>query len=174
MPHTLEEFAAACQGFLSADPGRGGREKVRNMLQHLLVDEDFLAKHLGPDNKTPKQVIYEDRKLGFQILAHVNEDACESPPHDHGTTWAIYGQARGVTEMREYRVIRPGSETQPKEVEVEKTYQMTPGVAVIYDEYKVHSPKRYGPTKLIRITGWDVDKLKRSRIALAPEAVPAE
>lgn len=167
MSHTLEDFAAACRGFLSEDSGPAGREKVRALLTEVLVDKDFVAKHLGPDNTTEKTVIYEDKDLGFQILAHVHTGAKESPAHDHGTTWAIYGQAEGETEMSEYKVVSKGDNGKPTEVERERTYVMKPGDAYLYNEYKVHSPKREGPTRLIRITGTDVDKLRRTDIAVA-------
>ena len=81
--------------------GPEGREAVAKILRKALVDDDFIAETLGPDNTTARQLIYEDPDLGFCILAHVNLDAERSPPHDHGPARAIYGQAKGVTEMSE-------------------------------------------------------------------------
>lgn len=66
-----------------------------------LKDEKFLATCLN-ENTPDRQVIYEDPKPGFCICAHVNRDAREANPHDHGTSWAIYGQAFGETEMSDY------------------------------------------------------------------------
>ena len=71
------------------------------MLREVLKDEKFLATCLN-ENTPDRQVIYEDPKLGFCICAHVNRDAREANPHDHGTSWAIYGQAFGETEMSDY------------------------------------------------------------------------
>ena len=45
------------------------------------------------------KVLYEDPDLGFQVLAHINDKARVSPPHDHGASWAIYGQATHYTDM---------------------------------------------------------------------------
>ena len=81
--------------------GPEGREAVAKILRKALVDDDFIAETLGPDNTTTRQLIYEDPDLGFCILAHVNLGAERLPPHDHGPAWAIYGQAKGVTEMSE-------------------------------------------------------------------------
>ena len=81
--------------------GPEGREAVAKILRKALVDDDFIAETLGLDNTTTRQLIYEDPDLGFCILAHVNLGAERSPPHDHGPAWAIYGQAKGVTEMSE-------------------------------------------------------------------------
>lgn len=167
MAHTIESFAAECREILSADSGIAGRRKVCERLREVLLDKDFVARHLGPGNTSEKTVIYEDPDLGFQILAHVYAGAKQSAPHDHGTTWAIYGQAAGETEMSEWKVVSKGENGKPTEVVLEKTYVMKPGDAYLYNEYKVHSPKREGATRLIRITGKDVDKLKRTDIAVA-------
>jgi hypothetical protein len=42
-----------------------------------------------------------------------------------------------------------------------RTYKLTPGVAHVYNEHDLHSPKRAGPTSLIRIEGTNMDKVKR-------------
>ena len=87
MGHTLEQFAADCHRLLKAEPGPAGRQKVCELLREVLQDEEFVATHLG-DDVPERKVIYEDRELGFCILAHVNQGAKTSPPHDHGSTWA--------------------------------------------------------------------------------------
>jgi len=64
----------------------------------VLKDEKFLATCVN-ENTPDRQVIYEDPKPGFCICAHVNRDAREVNPHDYGTSWPIYGQAFGETEL---------------------------------------------------------------------------
>jgi len=64
--------------------------------------------HLG-DDVPERKVLYEDPELGFCILGHVYRGAKDSHPHDHGPSWAIYGQAQGETAMTDYEpVARPG------------------------------------------------------------------
>jgi hypothetical protein len=41
---------------------------------------------------------------------------------------------------------------------------MKPGDAHLYDVGAVHSPKRDAPVKLIRIEGWNLDRVQRSNI----------
>ena len=108
MPYTLESFSSACRDILKAEPGVAGRKKVCALVKEVLKDEAFLKVHLT--DKTPeRKVIYEDPELGFCILGHVYEGAKDSNPHDHGPSWAIYGQARGETVMTDYEpVARPG------------------------------------------------------------------
>src|SRR5712691_9417026 len=83
MSWTLEQSSAACQRALTNDPGPGGRKKVCEIVQDVLKDEAFVARHVGDDGPERK-ILYEDPKLGFCILAHVYQGAKESNPHDHG------------------------------------------------------------------------------------------
>src|SRR5207249_366044 len=96
MGHTLAQFAAECHRILKANPGPTGRQQVCTLLQEVLKDESFVTIHLG-DDVPERKILYEDPELGFCILAHVHHDVRTSPPHDHGPSWAIYGQARGET-----------------------------------------------------------------------------
>ncbi len=160
MAHTLEEFAAACQKILTDEPGPPGREKVCALVRDVLKDEAFVAKHLG-DDVPERKILYEDPRLGFCILAHNYRGAKESAPHDHGPTWAIYGQARGETVMSDWAVVEPAAEGKPGKVRLVRSYPLTPGMAHVYNEGQLHSPRRDGPTRLIRIEGRNVEKLRR-------------
>ena len=42
-----------------------------------------------------------------------------------------------------------------------RTYKLTPGVAHVYNEGDLHSPKRVDSTMLIRIEGVNMEKVKR-------------
>jgi hypothetical protein len=55
--------------------------------------------------------------------------------------------------MTDWRIVRPGDEANPTLVEPERTYVLQPGDAHFYDVGVVHSPKREGLTKLVRIEG---------------------
>ena len=160
MAYTLQQFSAACRRILADDPGVAGREKICALLQDVLKDESFVAAHLT-DDAPERKIIYEDKELGFCILAHSYKGAKESQPHDHGPSWAIYGQASGETVMSDWTVIEPASETKAGKVRHAHAYPLKPGMAKVYNVGDVHSPKREGPTRLIRIEGTNMDKVKR-------------
>jgi predicted metal-dependent enzyme (double-stranded beta helix superfamily) len=157
---TLEQLAAECHRILESNPGPAGREKVRGVVQDVLKDSAFVARHLG-DDVPERKILYEDPTLGFCILAHNYTGAKESAPHDHGSTWAIYGQARGETVMSDWTVLEPAAEGKPGKVQRARSYPLKPGDAHVYNEGDVHSPRREGPTKLIRIEGRNMDRVKR-------------
>jgi predicted metal-dependent enzyme (double-stranded beta helix superfamily) len=161
MAHTLEAFAAACHDILMADPGPPGRERVCDLLEQALKDENFVAETLGGDDLPERKIIYQDPDLGFCILAHVYKDAKQSPPHDHGPTWAIYGQAAGETLMTDWALVEKATPDKTGTVTHVRDYKLSPGMAKVYNEGDLHSPRRDGPTKLIRFEGVDVTKIKR-------------
>lgn len=166
MSVSLEQLSAGCHDALSADPGVGGRKKVCALIQEALSDKEFVAAQLG-DDVPERKIIYEDPELGFCILAHVNHGARESKPHDHGPTWAIYGQAQGETIMSDWELVEPASEDKAGKVRLVRQYSLTPGMAYVYNEGDLHSPRRDGPTRLIRVEGRNVEKIRR----LAYEAI---
>jgi len=162
MGYTLEQFSAKCRAILKSEPGPKGREKICGLVQDLLKDEKFVATHVG-DGTPERKILFEDPELGFCILAHAYTGVKESPPHDHGPSWAIYGQARGETLMSDWAMVEPASADKPGKVRHVKSYALTPGMARLYNEGDLHSPKREGPTRLIRIEGMNMDKVRRLR-----------
>jgi hypothetical protein len=165
MPYTLEQFAVDCRAALTKNPGSAGRELVRQYTERACSDPDFVAKHLGPDNHDDRKILYEDPDLKFCILAHVYKGEKNSNPHDHGPSWAVYGQAAGVTEMTDWRLVTKPQNGAPGKVAKVRTYALTPGVA--HAEGVLHSPARAGDTKLIRIEGQDLTKVKRDKFEVA-------
>jgi hypothetical protein len=171
MAYTLEQLASDIRAALKADPGVGGKEAVRKLVSKVLLDKDFVDRHLTADQCKPRKVLYEDPELGFCICGHVYEKPAHGEPHDHGSSWAIYGLAVGDTEMTDWRIVRKGDGTNPTLVEPERTYVLKPGDSHFYDVGVVHSPRRDSLTKLVRIEGANLDRIKRSNIKAASKAV---
>ena len=166
MSITLPRLAADIRTVLTLDPGPAAKQHVCRLVERALRDRDFVATHLkdraiGAD---PREVLYEDPELGFCICGHVYMDKALGKPHDHGTSWAIYGQATGVTEMTDWRIVEAGAGAKPTLVEPARSYLLEPGAAHFYDVGAVHSPKREAPVKLIRIEGRNLDRERRSNI----------
>jgi predicted metal-dependent enzyme (double-stranded beta helix superfamily) len=162
MAITVEQFAGECHTILKSEPGPSGRRKICMLLEDLLREPGFVQESIT-ESTSERQLLYEDPELGFCILAHNYKGAKDSPPHDHGPSWAIYGQARGETEMTDYELVAPAAEGKPGKARARRTYKLMPGNAYVYNEGELHSPRRRGPTQLIRIEGTNMDRIKRLR-----------
>lgn len=167
MSYTLEQFSADCRAALLKDPGPAGRELVRQYTARASCDPDFVARYLGPDATSDRSILYEDPDLHFCILAHVYKGAKISSPHDHGPSWAVYCQVAGTTEMTDWRLVQKPAGGQPGKVAKVRSYELTPGMARVYNEGDLHSPRRESDTRLIRIEGTDLTKVKRDKFEVA-------
>ena len=173
MAITLEQLSTDIRAALKADAGPAGKQAICRIVEKVLRDEDFVARHLTAEQCKPRKVLYEDPEPGFCICGHVYEKPAPGAPHDHGPSWAIYGLAVGDTEMTDWRIVKKGEGEAPALVVPEKSYVMRPGDAHFYDVGVVHSPKRDGLTKLVRIEGENLDRIKRSNIKAAETATQA-
>lgn len=160
MATTIEQFATACRSALTADPGPAGREKLCTLVRDVLQDKSFIATYIRADGPERK-VLYEDPELGFTILAHAYQGAKNSSPHDHGPTWAIYGQASGETIMTDWECLARPTETAPGKARRIRDYKLTPGMAYLYEPGVLHSPRRESSTTLLRVEGSNLDRIKR-------------
>ena len=97
----------------------------------------------------------------LRATSNVYRGAKVSPPHDHGTTWAIYGQAVGETMMTDWTAVTRPAEGRPGQVRRGRDYALRPGDAYLYHPGDVHSPRRDGPTRLLRVEGVNTDRIER-------------
>ena len=166
MAYQLDRFVADCRASLKRDPGPGGREQVRLNLERLLSNKDFVEEYCGEKVERGLKVLYEDPELKFQILAHINDKARVSPPHDHGESWAIYGQATLWTDMTEWQREDDGSDPKHAKLKPAKKYRLTPGHAGIYQDGAIHSIDYPDKSRFVRVTGTNLDKINRVRFDL--------
>jgi hypothetical protein len=165
MAYTLDAFITDTHDNLSRDSGPGGRELVRRGLEKLLANPDFIAQVNGLDIANGAHVLHKDHDLGYLILAHATRAGHgRHAPHNHGNSWAIYGQVRGHTDMTEW--ARDDVAEGRAELKVAKAYRLSPGQAGIYQDGAIHSVENEPGTRIIRITGTDLDKIDRERFDL--------
>lgn len=164
MAYTLNQLIEDCRSAAAEDAGVNGREAMCRSVRKAVLDIEFVAEHLPDDAKQPRRVLYEDPEHGFCICAHVYQGANNSPPHDHGPTWAIYGQATGTTRMSDWEIVEASPDGKSASVKKVNDYALEPGDVHLYEVGDVHSPMRDASTKLVRIEGADMTKLKRTQI----------
>ena len=99
MSYSLEDFSNECKIALTKNSGAEGTELVRQAVEKACKDAGFIEAYFPPDNNEERKLIYKDPELGFCIFTHVYSGAKTSPPHDHGPSWAIYGQALSLIHI---------------------------------------------------------------------------
>ena len=173
MASKLDNFVADCRSALKSQPGTAGREKVRDLVKQVLADPEFVATYI-PEGTPERHILYEDPELGFTVLAHGYTGAKGSKPHDHGPSWAIYGQAAGETIMTAWDLVARPTDTAPGQAKFNHDYVMKPGDAYLYDPGVLHSPERKGSTRLLRIEGLNMEKVKRRPYEAVSQQAAAE
>src|ERR1044071_7542187 len=161
MTYTLDAFVKDARSALSANNNPGGREQVRQLLEKLLTNKSFVDEAVGPAAPTGTRKLYEDKDLGFVVLAHVNAKGHKSPPHDHGSSWAVYGQAIKYTDMSEYKRVDGGADAGDAKLEKVKAYRLEPGRAGVYDVGAVHAIDYPEGSRFVRVTGRDLAHVRR-------------
>jgi predicted metal-dependent enzyme (double-stranded beta helix superfamily) len=171
MAYELKQFIAECREILGRDPGHAGREQVRSNLERLLNNKDFVEEYCSDDAERGLRVLYEDPELKFQVLAHINDKARVSPPHDHGESWAIYGQAKLWTDMIEWKREDDGSNPDFAKLAADKKYRLNPGQAGIYQDGAIHSIDYPDKSRFVRVTGTNLDNIARMSVDLKTGAI---
>ena len=166
MAYSLDAFCRDCRTALTSDTGPGGREAVRLNLERLLTEPAFLDQHVlsaAPGRHT----LYEDPELGFVVLAHINPKGHKSPPHDHGASWAVYGQVTEYTDMTEWRRTDGSHDPGLASIEVARRYRLEPGHAGTYDIRAIHNIEFPDGARFVRVTGTDLERIPRLKFDLA-------
>ena len=93
------------------------------------------------------------------LLAHIYPKGRTSPPHDHGASWAVYGQAVGWTDMTEYDRLDDGAKPGHADIKVARTYRLQPGQAGVFGPRKIHQINFSDGARFIRCTGTDLSSI---------------
>lgn len=167
MPYEFDQFCRDCRASLAGGTDPAALEAVRSQLARLLANAEFVERTCGEQARSGLHLLYEDPRLGFQVLAHVNEKARVSPPHDHGESWAVYGQAIGHTDMTEFQRLDDGSDPAKARLEVTRKYRLNPGEVGIYASGAIHSIDYPDRSRFVRVTGTNLDRIARDAFDLA-------
>jgi hypothetical protein len=161
MGYGLDDLCKDVAGTLARGAGPAELAAVRQSLARLLANAEFVERTCGAAATPGLHLLYEDKALGFQILAHINEKPRASPPHNHGESWAVYGQATGYTDMTEFKRVDDGADPAQARLEVTRKYRLNPGQVGVYADGAIHAIDYPAKSRFIRITGTNLDQIYR-------------
>jgi predicted metal-dependent enzyme (double-stranded beta helix superfamily) len=154
MSYSLEDFCTDARTILRSQDTPAGRDQVREKLELLLEDATFRAQYVGPDSDSGLVQIHEDPELGFCVLTYNMAAPRTSPPHDHGSSWAVYGQAAGHTDMTIWSADDGG-------ITPVHEFRLEAGQAGLFDVREIHSIQYNEGAKFVRVTGVDMNRVNR-------------
>jgi predicted metal-dependent enzyme (double-stranded beta helix superfamily) len=155
MSYDLDQFCADCREALGGGDRTRALESIRRKLEMLLGNADFVAHHPGSGSEVGRHELHADPMHDFRVYAHVPKAANIRPPHDHASSWAVYGQAAGHTQMTEWDWDAVAARPVPT-----RTYRLDPGQAgVVFDVGALHSIDYPDGARFVRVTGTDIDAL---------------
>jgi hypothetical protein len=161
MSYELDDLCKDLRGALARGAGPAELEAVRQSLARLLANAGFVERTCGATATPGLHLLHEDAGLGFQVLAHINEKPRASPPHTHGQSWAVYGQATGYTDMTEFKRVDDGSNPDQARLEATRKYRLNPGEVGVYADGAIHAIDYPAKSRFIRVTGTNLDKIYR-------------
>ena len=170
MAYELAQFCTDARTALKSKPLKAALDEVGANLSRLLANQAFVSATFNEDTPPGKQELFHDAETDFYVLAHVQKAGKGGAPHSHGASWAIYGNARGYTEMTEYARVNPESEDA---VTLAKTvqYRIEEGATRAYPPGMIHSTAHPQKAWVIRITGTDLDHLPRYHFKASRDTV---
>jgi hypothetical protein len=156
----LQDFCADTKNFLKAEPLANALPRIAERLSRLLGNSAFVADTFDDGMPPGRRVLHHDLDLDFYVLAHVQEGGKTGKPHSHGASWALYGNAKNVTEMTEWRRVNPETDDHA-ELAAVRRYSLGPGQTKAYGPGVIHSTSHPQKAWVIRVTGTDLDRLPR-------------
>ena len=160
MAYELARFCDEARASLKGKPLPAALDEIAANLQKLLANDAFVKATFNDETPVGKRDLYHDGETDFYVMAHVQEAGKKGNPHSHGNSWAIYGNARGFTEMTEWS--RVNAETEAGHV-LRKSdhYKLDAGQSRGYGPGVIHSTGHPAKAWVIRVTGTDLDHLPR-------------
>ncbi|MGH8620865.1 MAG: hypothetical protein ACRET3_01910, partial [Burkholderiales bacterium] len=131
MGYSLQDFARDTREILEAGSSRAQVEKVKTKMERLLVDPGFVKQYFGDDQPFGLERIHID-PTGFEVMTYRYQEPRKGQPHNHGNSWAIYGQVAEYTEMTLWERTDDGSDPDFAQLRAGTPYRLTPGRAGVY------------------------------------------
>jgi predicted metal-dependent enzyme (double-stranded beta helix superfamily) len=160
MAYTLDNFCEESRAILKSQPLADALPQISERLARLLANPMFVTATFSDDLPPGRRLLHHDAETDFYVLAHVQQGNKVGKPHSHGTSWAIYGNARAYTDMTEWR--RTNAESEDHAVlEAVNRYRLATGETRAYGPGVIHSTAHPEKAWVIRVTGTDLDALPR-------------
>ena len=153
----MQDFIERMRGLYESTADDAERfEKARPYLQELLEDPELKERaQTWPSRNDPEKgyyenlLFYEDPDYGFVLNALIKKPGEDTPIHDHGSMWTVYGVLKGGETVRRYRRISDAEEDD-LDLEMVGDREVSPGYIDFVPPGEIHAEYN-GPSRTVGI-----------------------
>jgi len=171
--YTMEAFVEDVREMFSTttDP-RAQAQFVAQHMQELLKSSEWLTERIGlPDeggfgsHKLHLDEKYGHPDGGFLLMCGIQKPGQESPPHDHGTTWVVYGVLEGGIEQTKWRWSYPETDRTSPQIKPLESWIQGAGDIAFFLPGEIHNTRNVDETRsvVVRLEGQRLADLIRHR-----------
>jgi len=180
--YTLEAFIEdARQVFASTKDPRTQAQEIARHMKNLLAVPDWLEEKLNlpAEGGFGRVDFHHDQEYGhpdggFLLMCSVQRPGQDNLPHDHGTTWVVYGVYEGAIEQTKWRWSYPESDRTSPEIKPLESWVQQPGGVAFFLPGEIHNTRCIADDRslVIRLEGRKLEGVLRHRYN--PETNTAE
>lgn len=150
IPPAFDRFTRDMRTLCAECRGAEGRSEeaqwsaAADLLHGLLIDTDMRARAEdwpvcsdGPQHRN--LVFYEDADYGFTLSAYVKGPLQQTPVHEHGPVWTLYGLVLGGERVVQYDRFDDQSVPDRADVRERKSFGIAPGEVDIVPPHAIHA-----------------------------------
>jgi len=166
--YSLTEFVNDVKHVISIHSGPKAQAlEVGRLMEQLLSEPEFLRQEMAVPKVQRNRYcpLYEDPDSGFMVLAHWQPAGHQTPPHNHGPYWVVYGVYENVIEMTRYQRLDSGKELRVARLKSSRSYELERGEVNFFVPGDIHSTRNpsLNSSLILRVTQKDLTKISRER-----------
>ncbi len=171
--YTVEAFVEDVRNmFASTTDPRAQAQFVARHMQELLKTPGWLEEriNLPAEGGFGRYDLHQDDEFGhpedgFLLMCGVQPAGQEGVPHDHGTTWVVYGVYEGAIEQTKWRWSYPETDRTSPQLKPLESWVQEPGDIAFFLPGEIHHTRNAveGRSVVIRLEGQKLSGMLRHR-----------
>lgn len=180
--YTIEAFIEDTrQVFASTNDPRTQAQKIARRMKNLLAVPDWLEEKLDlpAEGGFGRVDFHHDQEYGhpdggFLLMCSIQRPGQDNLPHDHGTSWVVYGVYKGAIEQTKWRWSYPETDRTSPEIKPLESWVQQPGDIAFFLPGEIHNTRCVDDNRalVIRLEGQKLAGMIRHRYN--PETNTAE
>ena len=171
--YTMEAFVEdARQVFASTKDPRIQAQQIARHLKELLKVPGWLEEKidLPAEGGFGSHELHHDQEYGhpdggFYLMCGVQRPGQDNLPHDHGSTWVVYGVYQGGIEQTKWRWSYPEADRTSPELKNVESWVQEPGEIAFFLPGEIHNTRNADEVRsvVVRLEGQKLAGLPRHR-----------